>query len=299
MQDHDCNLVIVHTPGLQALSDFTTIKALIAERAPDIEVFIFGNHRRHSVMRKWVAGRRTLVFSPTPITAFSPIRGKVHACRGLGKMEEVRRLAAAGLRVPESILVMPDTRLDPQSWGAFTVLKPTTGRQGRDVRLVRTRDVRWTPSPTIAQRFIDTGEKARNYRVTTVFGRPIFSWLGEGLIPRPVLDGAGNDQIELPIAANAGERRLELNFDAEVLRYGVDIARAFPEIPVLGIDIVREAATGLLYGIEVNSVGFTWHLSSDSARERMKEHGVDLYSQFGALDIIADALIEVTRREAE
>ena len=34
MPDYECNLVIVHTPGLQALSDFTTIKSLMAERAP-------------------------------------------------------------------------------------------------------------------------------------------------------------------------------------------------------------------------------------------------------------------------
>jgi hypothetical protein len=299
VQDYECNLVIVHTPGLQALSDFTTIRSLIARRAPEIEVFILANGARHSVMRKSAARRRTLIFSPVPIREFSPLRGKVYACRQLGKIEEVRRMSEAGLRVPATVLLGPDTRLDPRRWGPFTVLKPMVGRQGKDVRLVRTRDVRWTASPTIAQLFIDTGPKARNHRVTTVFGRPIFSWVSEWLAPRPFLDGHGDDPVDLPIAANAGERRIVLNSDPDVIRHAQEISRAFPEIPVLGIDMVREAATGHLYGIEVNSVGFTWHLSSDSVRERVQKNDLDLYNQLGALDVIADALIDVTRREAE
>lgn len=299
MQDYDCNLVIVHTPGLQALSDFTTIKSLMAERAPEIEVFILTNGARHSIFRKWAARRRTLVFSPVPIEGFAPIRGKVYACRRLGKMEENQRMAAAGLRVPVSIRIEPGTRLDPKEWGPFTVLKPVGGRQGKNVRLVRTRDVAWTNTPTIAQRFVDTGPKARNHRVTTVFGRPVYSIVSRGLVSRPSIDADGQEPVDLPIAANAGERIIEINFEPDIIEYSKDISRAFPEIPVLGIDIIREAETRLLYGIEVNSAGFTWHLSSDYTQPQREKYGLDPYGQFGALDVIADALIDVTRREAE
>ena len=143
MREYQCNLVIVHTPGLQALSDFTTIKSLIAERAPEIEVFILANGMRHSVARKWAARRRTLVFSPVAIEGFTPIRGKVYACRRLGKLEEFHRLAGAGLPVPETVLIEPHTRLDPARWGPLVVVKPIAQRQGRGVRLRRTSEVRW------------------------------------------------------------------------------------------------------------------------------------------------------------
>ena len=184
MPDYDCNLVIVHTPSLQALSDFTTIRSLIAARAPEIEVFVVTNGQRHSVTRKRAALRRTLVFSPVPIREFSPLRGKVHACRRLGKLEEVERLASAGLRIPETVLLDPATRLDAVEWGPFTVLKPNGGRQGQGVRLQRTRVVRgidpnsWPVDdprhgqPMLAQRFIDTGPFAQSHRVFVVFGRP-------------------------------------------------------------------------------------------------------------------------------
>jgi hypothetical protein len=299
LPDAECNLVIVHTPGCQALSDFEAIKSIIAARAPDVEVFILANRARHSVSRKWAARRRTLVFSPVPIEGFSPLRGRVYACRRLGKVEEIRRITDAGLRVPESVMITPGMRLDPDSWGPFAVVKPTEGRQGRDVRLVRTCDVQWTGSPTIAQRFIDTGPYARHHRVTTVFGRAVFSMISTNLDPRPPLDRDCDRPGGLPIASNAGRRQVDVNSDPDVIAFAREISRFFPEIPVLGIDMIREAGTGLLYGLEVNSAGFTWHLSSDYARPLREKYGLDLYGQFGALEVIAEALIEVTRREAE
>ena len=46
--------------------------------------------------------------------------------------------------------------------------------------------------------------------------------------------------------------------------------RAFPTIPVLGIDMVRDIETGRLYVIEVNAGGFTWHVSSAVAARSSK-----------------------------
>ena len=51
--------------------------------------------------------------------------------------------------------------------------------------------------------------------------------------------------------------------------------------------------------LEVNASGLTWHISSNYGIGLQRKYGVDLNSQFGALDIIADALVDITRREAE
>jgi hypothetical protein len=181
------NLVLVHSATLQARSDFETIKAKLAERAPDIEVFIANNRARNSVTRKQAARRPSLIFSPVALVDFKPLRGKVYAGRVLTKMEEYQRLAGAGLPVPETVMLRPDTRLDPQSWGPFTVLKPNVGRQGLGVRLVRTRDVIWRDPFTwqrndprfgcqmLAQRFIDTGPQPNSFRTFAVLGRVVHS----------------------------------------------------------------------------------------------------------------------------
>ncbi len=312
MPEPERNLVIVHTPRMQARSDFEAVATTMAERAPDIAVFIVENGTRASVTRKKAAGRPTLVFSPTAIRDFVPLRGRIAAGRFRPKMEEIRRLTAAGVRTPQAVLVEPGTRLDPDTWGPFTVLKPVAGQAGNGVRLVRTRDVRWVDPRSwpaddprhgydiLAQRFIDTGTQARSYRVMLVFGRPVYCSCSTLLAQRVPLDPDGDQPLDRPIAANSdGARRIEQCYDEDIIAYAREARRAFPDVPVLGVDLIREAATGTIYLLEVNPSGYTWHISSDYSAHLRREYGIDYMTQFGAIDIIADALIDATRREAE
>ena len=66
----------------------------------------------------------------------------------------------------------------------------------------------------------------------------------------------------------------------------------------LGVDLVRDAETRKLYIMEVNPAGATWHFSSMSSKGYPAEHVRNLYAQFGALDKVAQLLIEKTREEA-
>ncbi len=305
------NLVLVHTPTLQARSDFETIKAKLAERAPDIEVFVADNQARNSVTRKQAARRPSLIFSPIALRDFRPLRGKVYAGRALTKMEEYRRLTEAGQPVPETVMLGPDTRLDPQSWGPFTVLKPNVGRQGAGVRLVRTRDVVWRDPfswprndprfgcQMLAQKFVDTGAPITSHRVHTVFGRIVYSVSSVNDGPVVEYDPAGGERLDVPVAANHGERHLEMNFREDIFATAREAAAASPDLASLGLDLIQEKSTGRLYVIEMNSRGITWHISSNYGMDMQRKHGVDFAAQFGALDVIADALIDVTRREAE
>jgi hypothetical protein len=309
---YERNLVIVHTPRRQQISDFHAIKALLAERAPDIEVFIVENNARHSVTRRQASHRPTLVFSPVQIFEFVPARGRVRAPLGrMSKVEEIWRLAAAGLSVPRTELVLPGMGLDPSIWGPFTVLKPNYGYQGRGVRVVRTEDVRWVDpfsrpvddpcygQEMVAQAFIDTGPVPESHRVMTIFGRTVYSILSRMTEARSDLDPHSSEPVDAPVAANAGERTVELNYDADAIACAEETYRAVPECPVHGVDLIRERSTGLLYVLEINTSGMTWHISSERGLKRMRENGVDYNKQFGSLSIIADALIDVTRRGAE
>ena len=309
MPEPERNLVIVHTPRKQALEDFLAVKAVMAERAPDIEVIIVENGQRHSVTRRRASERPTLIFSPVALRTFRPMRGKVYADRRHTKSAEQARLAAGGVPVPRSALLTPDLVLD-ETWGDFVVIKPDSfSLQGRGVRLVRRSDVRWTDPeslpaadpqhgrPLRVESFIDTGAHAESHRVMTVFGRPVYCLTSHALEARPQLDPGA--PVDLPIASNAGERTLALNFDRDIIALGCRAAAVFPEIPVLGVDVIREAATGKLFVLEVNTGVHTWHISSTYFAPYREKFGLDLHAQFGAIDVIADALIEVTRREAE
>jgi hypothetical protein len=136
----------------------------------------------------------------------------------------------------------------------------------------------------------------------TVFGRPVYAIKSQSATPRPfVLDADSNEPFDHPIATNgpgAPERNVTLNAEPDILAFASGVSRAFPEIPALGIDIIRDAASGKLYVLEVNASGLTWHISSNYGVSLQRDRKLDIRGQFGALDVISDALIEVTRREA-
>ncbi len=54
--------------------------------------------------------------------------------------------------------------------------------------------------------------------------------------------------------------------------------------------MVRDAVDGTLWVLEVNPSGATWHISSDYFEPYRETFDLDLHAQFGALDIIADAV---------
>jgi hypothetical protein len=309
---YERNLVLVHTPKLQGREDFEAIRATLAERAPDIEVFIVLNNIPNSTTTRQAALRPTLIFSPVPLRSFAPRRGKVLAGQSLGKWAEIERMAAGGISVPRSVLLQPGMTFDPAEWGPYMVVKPRRGKQGRGVRLHRTRDVRWRDPRSfplddprhgvdlIAQQFIDTGPHTQHFRVMTVLGRTGYSSTSRWSAPRDfALDPDGSDPVDHIIASNTGERTFALAYDKDVLAFGERIAGVFPDVPVLGIDIVREARSGRLYALEVNAGGATWHFSSDYGLDVQRRRNANFAGQFDALNVIADAMIETTRRLAE
>ncbi len=63
--------------------------------------------------------------------------------------------------------------------------------------------------------------------------------------------------------------------------------RAFPTIPLLATDIVQEWISGKLYVLEVNGIGWTFHLTSDYGRRIKEMFGIDLAAQFGGAAAVA------------
>lgn len=305
------NLIIIHFPGRQHLSDFTTIREILGRHAPDIEVHILskGIPIPLAFWRK-AAERPTVLFSPMPIPIPSRVRGLRLIAKKVTKFSEARMLEEAGFPVPFTQMIMPGTVLDERQWGPFAVVKPNMSYRGQGVRLQRTRDVRWIDTNLlpaddprhdqnlIAQQFIDTGPHALCYRVMTVMAEPVYSVTSTAIDAVPPLSTLPNVPIEIEIAANGVPRRVELSSDREVIDMAKSIHRKLTHTPVMGVDIIREHRTGRLVVLELNSGGWTWHLSSDHGRHQQHDHGLDYYGQFNALEVIAKALAKATHRHA-
>jgi hypothetical protein len=184
-----CNLVLVHSEGWQDISGFETIKAIIEDAAPDIEVFIASNDIRSSLTRKRAATRPTLVFSPIRLLAFRPDRGKIYQGQPMSKLKEMQRLAAAGLPVPKFEEIRPGAVLSVEDFGPFVVVKPSDAfaSWGQGIELRRTREVQYRApddfpeghpgrkAPMVAQKFINCG-KAMTCRVLTLFGATLLTY---------------------------------------------------------------------------------------------------------------------------
>lgn len=305
------NLILIQVPKRQQLSDFQTIRNMMHGRASDIDVHVLSTAEAppQGFWQK-MAERPSLIFSPIPVPLDPRLRGARLMATNIPKSEEVRRLRIAGFPVPETMAITPDLRLDAAKWGPFTVVKPEAGYRGRGVALKRTRFVRWFDTyrlpesdprrgqSLLAQRYIHTGARPTCYRVMTVLGRIIYAMRSTASEDLPRFDPQGEDDIDIEVAANGVARRLELIDDAEILALAGNIAAKLTFVPVFGIDIIREAGSGRLYVLELNSGGRTWHLSSDHGLGHQRDHGLDYYGQFNALGQITDALIAATRRLA-
>jgi hypothetical protein len=120
----------------------------------------------------------------------------------------------------------------------------------------------------------------------------VYSTVSISETARPFIDPLGIDPVNIEMAANTGSRKVMLNFDKEIIAYAEKTYAAFPAIPVHAVDLVREESTGVLYVLEINPVGMSWHISSDVGLEVQRQYALDFSSQFGALQVIARTLVE-------
>jgi hypothetical protein len=305
------NLVLVHEPYVQDKADLEAIAHEVRALAPDIEVFIASNDTPSSTTRKWAARRPALVYSPTELRSFQPLRGKVYAGALITKDVQVRRLAEAGLPVPDFALLTDDFELDPDRFGPIVMIKPTGfTSHGSGIEMVETHALagsRWRDYPAIragetqfvVQRFIDTGKYPSHYRILTLFGEPIFGFRAQSTVPRPHLDVEPKVLAAGPFMARHGQRRLTASVETDVLDLSRRTFAAISEVALHGCDIIRESETGRLFVLEVNPGGNTWSFSSKwAALLRTELDMPDLSRQFDAWKTCARVLVDRTRSEA-
>lgn len=312
------NLVIVASPSLGDPVPFMRLGRYVSEadRAIRVHVLIDGPapaHRLHRYLleRLLVRTRPTLVFSPAP-TRFSPVRGLRFSGARLTKSQQYRRLEECGLPVPRWVLLTPRHHPDLSAFDRFVVVKPDGGRRGAEVRVVRKPRVRWRPvhvhggintDGLVVQEFIYTGPWPTSFRVSTLFGQALWALRIEADRARPPLPAPdGFDRIPggrgVSVVSSGRRCTMALCDDADVIRLAERTHAAFPDVPLLGVDIVRRHPDGLLYVLEVNPRGGGWHFGTSRGLRAEREFGFSLETQFDGLRKAARILAQTTRAQA-
>jgi hypothetical protein len=306
------NLILVSEQRHMDPADFHAIAAYVRERAPDIEVFVVENGSLNSRSARHASQRPSIVVCPTALDMFRPRRGREFIGRWIGKIEEMQRMQNAGLPVPRWTEITPDLKLDEKEWGPAVIVKPSFGGGNREITLMPVDEVRYQApqefsedhrariGPLIAQQFIHTGPRPVEYRVLTLLGRPLYA------VKQTSIDGAPFDwplpdavSPRTDVSSQGRHRRIEFAYDPELLALASAVHDCMPDVATVACDIVKDAASGKLFVIEANTKGWGWRLSSRSGREQQKEANLDFYSQFDALSVAADVLIEHTHQVAE
>jgi hypothetical protein len=314
------HLVIVHRKGWQAVEDWLDIARRMRRVDPSIAVFVVSADIEREDLARRAGERPTLVFSPGPLGKFKPLRGKIYHGQILSKFRQLQRLAQAGVRVPRTTVLRPGLKLDPASWGPYVILKPIEIRgssHGHGVQLMRTERVRYAApedypeghpgrrAPMLVQQYIHNGSTVGVYRVLTLFGEPLYCQFT--VATRSTVDlNSPDETLEASSVASqsiaAADKQFVFKYEADVAAIARAAYRAVPEAALQGCDVVRDANTGLLYVLELNPGGNTWHFSSDFLAESRASRGPEINRQrlehLDAFGTAAHVLARVTKEEA-
>ncbi len=303
------NLVLVANHNLKP-EDFEKIGRAAEQLDPHLKSFVLKPTGNGPDTYVEIAQRPTLIFSPKEIPANMFPRGKIYCGKYIRKDQQLATLRQHGVSVPRSMEVKRGTKFTSADWGDIVVVKPMPGSFSRGVQAMRPEDVTYdglvqasndmptTPEVFLLQEFIDTGEFRSQHRVLTLFGEVLYGEqiASEGPLPTPTVVSAETlrDFIITPVTV---KRTRKFVYDEDVLSLARRVYRLFPQIPLQGVDIIRDINSGKLYVLEFNPGGNTWHFSSKFGQHQRVE-GKKRHEQFDAFKIAARVLAIKTRDEA-
>jgi glutathione synthase/RimK-type ligase-like ATP-grasp enzyme len=305
------NLVLIKHCDI-AWNDLKAIKEHVRKLDPGIRVVLHKDRRKlHNMIR--FSLRPTLAVSFVPVKRFRLFRGTILNGQMLRKSEEYLSLEKAGLPVPRWGLVVPDAQPDLSGFSEHVVVKPDGGAKGAEVKIMRRGRVRYRPWSTsfgaqsealIAQEFIYPGVRPVSYRVETLFGRALWCLKLERSVDTPELPAPSPDGMirgwsgQTITSGSMGSTRYSVSRDPEIIALGERAHAAFPDIPLLGVDIVRDLRDGSLWVLEVNAMGWHWYHSSRVSGPMLKEFDIDLDKEFDIFRKAAQVLVRETRARA-
>lgn len=299
--------------GPRTTGDLEAIAQYVEEVDPRINAVVLDEGFGHRLLHSHLWRQPTLSIAMKRRGSLTLLPGRILTSKPLMKSGEYKRLADAGLPVPRWAIMAPDTVLDPDDWGPYVVEKPNYGALGAYVRIKRTARVKYKHPDQLenthygrrggmlVQEFIYTGEWPQSFRVTTLLGKVILCYhqvtVGRGN-PLSGRWNHGKDGVA-SIVSNTKAMKVTPIIDREIISLCEQAHRsAFPDIPLLGFDVIRDADDGKLHILECHAHGPNWPFSSETGQGIQEANRVDFVSQFDAFKTCATILAEATPRLA-
>ncbi len=293
--------------------DFKDIARRMGKIAPEIVVHVFHPYR-FAELPEATWQHPVLLVNLTLSEALQLPRGAAVVSRQLSKLQQDEMFRLAGIRTPltkQYDIAMP---LATQVWGEFILMKPAPlhlTSKNLGIQVFRTSrlsgmaasdfpaDHLVHTTPMLIQQLVDSGPHLEMYRALTLCGEVLYIARITNTQRRPELSSPDN-VIEASSFRSDGSH-VEYGQYPEIHEFARRMASAFPAVPLLGCDIIREATSDELYALEVNAGGNVWHFSSRMQAERRARLPEDMkrrHEQYGAFDVAAKALVRATRRMA-
>jgi len=302
-------LLLVTNPSANSQADFDELAEWSSEIDPELSVYVVPDARAADLAVN-APDLPTLTVSFGPLKNLRPRRGTVCQGQHVAKSVEYRALSAIGVPVPRWTRLLPGETPALEQFGPYVVTKPEFGARGAEVRIERRAHARWKPprtqlaeafggpfNPRLAQQFVYTGPWPHSYRVTTLFGQVLWSTRVEASHARQPLRERWDFHGQSIVSSGYG-CSMSLSDDVAVIALAERASAALPLVPVLGIDILRDADSGELFVSELNSIGYAWHFSSPSGLEFQADFGFDLSAQFDGRRKAARLLAEACAKHA-
>jgi len=290
-------------------ADIRAIGAAISTVCDDVHLYAINREVPDGNAMKNVMKSPCVFFSQDDLPNSRPPRGRVFASASIQKLEQAEIFRKHGILHPQSSIYRPQRLYTEDEFGSLVLVKPTRTSNGRGIFVIETRLIgkyrelmakheREFKCPTMIQSYIDTGDHVSTYRVLLLFGAVMYALKRRSLKRRPIIP-LTEVVTRVFIQSHEVEKDTAFCHEADVLETAQKVAAALPEVPIIGVDLVREAVTGDVYVIEAN-IGNTWHLSSESGkatRVNVGGRGV-LEKEFDSWNVAAKRLIALAREHA-
>ncbi len=294
------NLVMVYAKNALDVEDFEKIARRINKIANHIQVYIHLDEPPGPEYLSELEQRKTFVFPPMQLNAFSVNRGRVCAGRPMQKSEQLLRLQLAGVPVPRWTSLDRGKRFNPEDWGEYVVIKPEIGSRARGVKIFDTKSLNDNSS-----KIVPFQRQSNNFIVQEIIYNRIFSHVRIFMLFGEVLFARQFSFLEdVKFDTEADMRNYERLFmtdntetsdyeSEEVFALAKRCVSCFDQVPMLGLDVMFDEA-GNPYFLEANPGGNTWHFSSAIRGQGLRKKGIFLEKQFDAFNLAGDILAKKT-----
>ena len=243
-----------------------------------------------------------------PVTEFN-VATKL-AVKEMGKIDECEYFKRHNLPCLPVERFKQGMELDSSIYGDWVILKPEfLTSTGASVNMVPTKllptikikdfpkDHLINKDSYLVQKFIKTGKCPTHYRALVFLGEILYSARSTQKSAYPIQENNIRELLKTSVASNlTGHRAATLSIENNLNEFALNVAKAFPDQPLLGIDIIKDEKSDTFYVLEVNLGGNTWAFSSrDAHLYRLAMGGrKPMVLQYKAWDRAAEALVRKT-----